>query len=53
MRALVALAHGGHGHTDGRGLLHWLVEPTHLPLSIAGLLALAALALAVARRRTR
>ena len=44
------LAHGGHGLTDASTLLHWLVEPQHLPV----LLVLAAGALIWrARRRAR
>lgn len=50
MRTLV-LGHSGHGLTDAATLLHWLVEPQHLPLL---LLALAAGALLWrVRRRAR
>lgn len=47
------LAHGGHGHTDGHTLLHWIVEPSHLPFFVAAVCAVAAGALFVARRRAR
>lgn len=50
MHRMFTLAHGGHGHTDAHSLLHWIVEPAHLPFLIAGLCAAAALTLAIARR---
>ncbi len=46
------LAHGGHGLTDATTLLHWLVEPAHLPLVL--LAAVGGLALLRwSRRRAR
>ncbi len=48
---MTTLGHSGHGLTDGHSLLHWLVEPAHLPLlllALAGAVALGAFAL---RRR--
>jgi len=29
------LAHAGHGHTEGASLLHYVVEPAHLPYTLA------------------
>lgn len=37
------LAHSGHGTTDGGSLLHYLIEPAHLPFAIIGAIALMAL----------
>jgi hypothetical protein len=50
---LSILAHAGHGHTDGNSLLHWLIEPAHLSLSIAAALVFAAGLGVVAWRKRR
>jgi hypothetical protein len=37
--------HGGHGSTEsGSSLLHYLVEPVHLPLTLLGVALLGAVA---------
>jgi len=45
------IAHAGHGHTEGQSLLHWLIEPTHLPLTIAAAVVIVGLTAWAARRR--
>jgi len=37
------LAHAGHGSTAGDSLIHLLVEPTHLPFTLAALVVAVAL----------
>lgn len=32
---LTTLAHAGHGTTEGQSLLHYLIEPSHLPFTVA------------------
>lgn len=44
------LAHAGHGHTEGTSLLHWLIEPVHLPLTLAAAVLIAGLSLLALRR---
>lgn len=39
----LSLAHGGHGLTDATTLLHWLVEPAHLPIVLIAAIGAAAL----------
>jgi len=53
MHRLFTLAHSGHGHTDGQALLHWIVEPSHLPFFLAALCGVAAGALIVIHSRSR
>lgn len=49
---MVTLAHGGHGHTSGNSLWHYLIEPAHLPYSLAlGTVVVAGVAFAVWRKR--
>ena len=36
MLATPALAHPGHGTTEGFSPLHYLIDPLHLPLAIVG-----------------
>ncbi len=31
---LFTLAHAGHGHTEGTSLLHYLIEPAHMPYAV-------------------
>jgi hypothetical protein len=44
------IAHAGHGQTDGFSLLHWLIEPAHLPLTIAAGVAFAIVGFAWVRK---
>jgi len=51
---MTMLAHAGHGVTDGDSLLHYLIEPAHLPFTIAGgMVVVAALAWSLGRTRQR
>ncbi len=45
------LAHAGHGHTEGQSLLHYLVEPAHLPFTLATAAVVAGLIIWRVRRR--
>lgn len=46
------LAHAGHGVTDGHSLLHYLIEPAHLPFTVAAaVVVLAVFGWAIAKRR--
>lgn len=45
------LAHAGHGSTQGNSLLHWIIEPAHLPLTFCAAVLIAGLALLAMRRR--
>jgi hypothetical protein len=48
----LTLAHGGHGHTSGDSLWHYLIEPAHLPYSLSlAALVVAGVAFAVWRNR--
>jgi hypothetical protein len=48
----IALAHPGHGSTDGHGLIHYLVEPVHASV-LVGLLAAAVVSFVAVKRRER
>lgn len=48
----LALAHPGHGGTDGHGLLHYLVEPVHASV-LLGLAFAAVVSFVAVRRRER
>lgn len=48
----LALAHPGHGSTEGHGLLHYLVEPLHASALLA-LVAAAVVSFIAVRRRER
>ncbi len=45
------LAHAGHGHTEGNSLVHWLIEPAHLPFTLAAAAVVVGVAFWAVRRR--
>ncbi len=47
------LAHAGHGHTEGTSLLHYIVEPTHLPFTLAAAVVVVGLGVWAVRRKRR
>lgn len=51
MNHFIALAHAGHGHTDG--LAHWLAEPQHIPFVIAAVGVVGVLAIVAVSRASR
>ena len=48
----VALAHPGHGHTDGRSALHYVVEPLHAVVLVLGAVMMVAGAWSLVRWRS-
>jgi len=46
------LAHAGHGSTEGHSMWHYLIEPSHLPFTLAAATVIVALiGWAIVKRR--
>ena len=50
---LYALAHAGHGTTEGSSLLHYVIEPAHLPFVLAAAVVVCVAVWAVRKSRRK